>query len=287
MTDTAQEIVPRVVVDPPGRTGLPYGLFALLTFRPMPDPHTYGGVTWSEVGCDPASGFGPAFCDPEDVTGLPIGFPDPADAGHCGTADADPFTVYYTWKGGLLGHPDGYAQQQATAGLVAREEQAAEKTLWTGALTGTGTGFASGADDVTPTPGTAASLKRALAVLEGWLGTDYGSLGVIHMTREAASLLLTAGALTASGTSLKTELGTPVIAGSGYPGTGPDGAAPGDGETWLYATPALFGYRSDVLAPTGTVYDTGHNDAYAEAERTYIIGWDDCPGTAAALASLE
>ena len=100
--------------------------------------------------------------------------------------------------------------------------------------------------------GTALSATRALALLEQSIGetSSCGIQGVIHMTRDVASLLINSNVLYHASTIypgrkntnyLTTLAGTPVVVGSGYSGAGPTDAA-GDTETptttnkWMYAT---------------------------------------------------
>jgi hypothetical protein len=106
------------------------------------------------------------------------------------------------------------------------------------------------------------------------MGDGYGSLGAIHADRGAASLWSTNGAVKASGQRLLTTVGTPVSAGAGYPGTSPSGAAAAAGETWVFAAPAMFGYRGSVQSTSAL--DRGRNDFLAIAERNYVVGFDPC-----------
>jgi hypothetical protein len=85
------------------------------------------------------------------------------------------------------------------------------------------------------------------------------------MSRHSASVLLESQVLMVTGSVLATRLGTPVVAGAGYP----DGS--------IRATPALFGLRSEVFFSSRKDYptiDARQNDLYAVAERTYLIGFD-------------
>lgn len=269
-------------VDGIARQSLPYGLFSVLTPRVSADEHWQAdGIEWEPLGCEPASGIGQP-CD-DDVIGIPKNLDSAGGAG--GVAEATPFTVYGSYNCSPVGHPIQYAQDRATEHLLAREEARVEQALWTGDLGNTG--FASGS--VNAGSGAASSLVRALAQLEQWLAVNYGSQGVIHLTREAALLAAEDRGLMVKGNSLVTRLGTPVVAGAGYPGTGPTGAEPADGETYIYATPALAGYRSEVFPGTVPVeagLDRATNDLHAIAERTYVIGYDPC-GTAYVLTNLE
>lgn len=269
---------PALIVEGIARQPLPYGLFSVLTPRSSGDDHWQNGIQWETLGCAPVSGIGDPQCDPAVTTGLPKNL----DNGAGDLGEATPFTVYGVYTCNPVGHTLDYAQQRATEHLLAREEARVEQALWTGDLDNGG--FAAGATEA----GTGMSLARAVARIDEWLAVNYGSQGVIHMTREAALLGLSELALTVKGNSLVTALGTPVVAGAGYPGTGPAGQAPAVNTTYLYGTPALSGYRSEVfpaVTPVAAGLDRGTNDLHAVAERTYVVGYDPC-GTAYVLANL-
>lgn len=259
---------PALVVDPQPRAALPFGIFSVLSPRPEGDGRWQNGIEWESLTCEPAGGIGEVFCDPDEgtTTGLPKEF-----VGGNNRGEASPFTVYGTYSCTPVGRPSiEYAQERATEHLLAREEGRVEQALWTGDL-GNG-GFADGAESV----GTGLTLVGAVAALEGWLGRSYGSLGVLHMTRELALTALTDGVLEVKGNRLQTKLGTPVVAGSGYPES-----------SEIYATPALLGYRSEIFpgaTPTSAGFDRETNDLYAVAERTYVIGYDPC---GSAVASVD
>ena len=259
------------------RQPLPFGLLSVLTPRLAADGRWQNGIIWEPLGCTPVSGIGDPACDAEETTGLPKQFPSEG----AGTGEATPFTVYGSYKCSLAGHPESYAMDRATENLLAREEARVEQAIWTGDLDNLG--FAEGAEGV----GTG-SIARSVARLEQWIASNYGSLGVIHMTVEAALLASEADVVKSNGTSLFTVLGTPVVAGAGYPGTGPTGQNPAEDTTYIYATPALMGYRSEPfpgVSGPGAGFDRGTNDIHAVTERTYVVGWDPC-GTAFALANL-
>lgn len=102
--------------------------------------------------------------------------------------------------------------------------------------------------------GTALSPRRALALLEHHIGlaSDGGEQGLIHMTRDVAALLASNSNMLfheAGKEHLQTLGGTPVIVGSGYSGTGPDGvtgATATDINKWIYATGTVRTYVGDV-----------------------------------------
>ena len=92
--------------------------------------------------------------------------------------------------------------------------------------------------------GAALSARRALALLEHSIGTTshFGEQGVIHVTRDVASLLASNSNMLMHEEGkdhLQTFGGTPIIIGSGYSGNGPDGntnAAASATNKWIYAT---------------------------------------------------
>jgi hypothetical protein len=102
--------------------------------------------------------------------------------------------------------------------------------------------------------GTALSPKRALALLEHSIGiaSHFGEQGVIHVTRDVASLLASNSnmLLHEEGKDhLQTFGGTPIIVGSGYSGNGPDGvtgASASATNKWIYATGTVKTYVGDV-----------------------------------------
>jgi len=259
---------PAQVVEAQPRVGLPFGLFSVLALRESGDPHWANGVRWEAVSCEPVTGFEDWQVDPSCETDMTKVF-----RGSGGVGEAVPFTAVGSYK---CGAPGGPAFQQgeefATADLLAHEQNQVEAFLWSR--------LAAEATDVNAAG--ALSPAKALAALEDWVGRNYGSLGVIHGSRGAVSAFDTR--VNASGSRLLTKVGTPVVAGGGYPGSSPAGAAPAAGQTWLFASPVLFGYRGAVF--TNGALDRTKNDHYALAERQYVVGFDPC-GVGAVRMTIE
>lgn len=221
------------------------------------------------------------------TTGSTVGLPKTLTSNTGGVGVASQFTVYGHFQCSPVGYSQADAQDRATAHLLAREEARVEQAFWTGDLGN----FPALADPaaVDVTVGALSSVGQAIGALEDWLGVNYGSLGVIHMTRGAATAAAATGLIAVSGGRLSTRLGTPVVAGAGYPGSSPAGVAPAEGTSWIYGSPALFGYRSDVFdssARPGDLFDRTQNNLFAVAERSYLLGFDPC-GVAAALADTS
>lgn len=254
-------IAPPSLVAAPARTPLPFGLGSVIAWRS--GERWEAGVEWQGITCEPAGGRGGPNCDPEFAT---VGLPKEFD-GAPSFGSAEPFVVMGTDECSPIGG-GGFAEGQARAEahLVAREDARAEQALWTGDL-GNVPNF-SGANGATPPieVGDFATALDALAAIEKGIADTYGSLGVIHMSRDTATLL--GKHLEKRGGRLYTRaLDTPVVAGAGYP----------EGE--MVGSPALVGYRSDVIASTnrpGDLLDRANNVMYSIAERVYVIGYDDC-----------
>jgi hypothetical protein len=274
---------PAVLVDGVPRQPLPFGLFSVLSPRPEGDARWENGIEWETLTCEPASGRAGAGCTPADdedpVLGLPLALA--RNAGDVASAAA--FAVYGHHTCSPIGISPALAQERATAHLMAREEARVEQALWTGDLGNT----PNLQDDSTDLTGSGAvSPAAALGLLEDFIAANYGSLGVIHITRGSIPILASHFLLTVTGGKLLTTAGTPVVAGAGYPGTSPAGSAATAGTSWAYASPALFGYRSDVFTSSerpGDLLDRSSNDLTAIAERVYVLGYDPCGVGAAAF----
>ena len=135
--------------------------------------------------------------------------------------------------------------------------------------------------------GTALSPRRALALLEHSIGqaSDGGEQGIIHVTRDVAALLSSNSNMIFHETEkdhLQTMGGTPVVVGSGYTGTGPDGAtgaAASATNKWIYATGTVRTYVGDVDVVNDNLaqaYDVSgnQNDMRLKAIRPAAVYFD-------------
>jgi hypothetical protein len=270
------------------RQSLAYGLFSTFAIRPAGADRWESGVTWEAQTCDPADGIGQWQCAPGTTTGLPKNL----DGNLPDDGEATPFTVYGHFQCSPVGWTPEQAQTRANEHLMNREEARVEQAFWTSDL-GNIPSLQRDAGNVQPVPttlgGGTLDVVAGLGALESFIAAGYGSTGVIHMTRATATALLSRYALVAKGGRLTTMLGTPVAAGAGYPGSGPAGQSAAAGTQWMFVTPAMFGYRSEVFnssAVRGDLLDRSKNDLYAVAERNYVLGFDPC-GVAAVLVDLD
>lgn len=274
-------IAPAAPVVGATRIPVPYGLFSVAAFRGDGD-RWESGVQWEALTPDALEWIGQWQVPPTTTTGLPKDLAK--NIGPLG--EASPFTVYGHFNCSPVGWSPAEAQEQATAQLLAYEETRAEQALWTGHL-GNTPNLSVGAEDLAP--GASVGAAVALGMLEEFIADSYGSLGVIHMSKRGAGAVAALNMVEARGNRLTTRLGTPVVAGSGYPNTGPDGLEPSENEkSWMRASPAIFGYRSEVFTSSNTagdLLDRGLNNLYAIAERSYLLGFDPT-GVGAVLVEL-
>lgn len=262
-------IAPTAPVAAPARTALPYGLGSVLGWRNGDRFQT--GVNWVSITCDPAGGRGGPHCDPADIPGLPKDF-----TGERTSGEALPFIVYGHDQCNAVANSPAEAQEFATNHLLAREEARAEQALWTGDLGNVPNFSGANGYDAPVDLGSFAPLD-ALSAVEQGIAENYGSLGVIHMSRATATLL--GKHLEKRGGRLYTRaLDTPVVAGTGYP----------DGQ--IVGTGSMIGYRGEVItssARPGDLLDRKQNIMYAVAEREYVIGFDPCPVVIATIVPVE
>lgn len=137
-----------------------------------------------------------------------------------------------------------------------------------------------------PTPGAAVSFAQGLGLLEQWVGSANGAVGIIHAPRTVLGTM-TGLHVRSDGGKLRTLVGTLVAAGTGYTGCGPSGAAPATGTTWLYATGPAQVLRSPVLdlpADPRLAVDRSSDATKILAERYVAVGHD--VGAAAVLVNL-
>lgn len=247
---------PQVEVDAPARTPRSFGLFSALGFRDD-DVRWQNGVLWQGAPDEPAHGIGQPQNDPADTVGLPKTF-DAQFSGGSGST----FIIYGNFSCSPVGNSPARAEALAEEHLLAREEARVEQALWTGDLGNIPNFSGANGFDAPANLGEFSDPLMALATLEQWLATTYGSTGTLHMSVSAAVILTAQGLIDARSGRLQTAMGTRVVAGAGYP------------EGKIIATGALAGYRGDVFSSSdrpGDLLDRDRNDLYAVAEREYVL----------------
>lgn len=171
--------------------------------------------------------------------------------------------------------------------LEAVTQKSVERELWEGVIAigeGSKTPFLRDDSCVVINSGTAMSPAKAVALLEFSIAEQsaFGEQGVIHMTRDVASILGSQGLLRFEDSDVQTVGGTPVVIGSGYTGTGPlsEGAAVSTSTSrWIYATGTIgihLGKSEVVNDNLGQAYDLSgnKNDLKIKANRPAAVYFD-------------
>lgn len=137
------------------------------------------------------------------------------------------------------------------------------------------------ADDITPVAGPLDVVPAFSLLLEELDDALQGARGVIHMPALALPYATFYGLVTRRDNRLQVaNTDHLVIAGSGYPGTDPDGQAAAAGETWFYATGTVEYVLTSPFVPGGddpaSLIDRTVNTVEVRAERGAAAWFDPC-----------
>lgn len=177
------------------------------------------------------------------------------------TTYSDPFVVYEGYDCSAAGaEPLSAAWDHVDARLARNWQPGLERAFWTGEDQDGNTFRMSlaGGGAAEPNGAAAVEVSRAVELLEQWMAdqaaclpTLHASVGVgPHMARRALAKEDGAGVL-------RTTSGSRVALGSGYPRTGPSGAAAAAGTAWMFAS----GPVKVLAGPVMHVPDRGDNAA--------------------------
>lgn len=150
----------------------------------------------------------------------------------------NPFAVY---KGTQCTDMTGDDSEWARRGLELTEHIAVERQVMTDLL--------QGAVDLTPTPGTAVTVREGVAILEGAAASTYGGVPVLHMARSTATIGFSERVLEHDlNFTVTTMQGALVANGGGYElNLGPAGAEAPAGQAWIYVTGAVTVARTPIV----------------------------------------
>jgi len=281
---------PRLLVDAPPFTPSVHGLLSVIDFRSPGDPHWQNGVTWKSL-CMSASNGATTYDECIVVTGSgAVPEPSPkADNVDNVYRGATPFTVVARFDCSPVGNED--ARQIALDALAKTEGYQAERTFWTGLVDNktlmfphlaATTQVVDGQNIVLQNPTSIVvtgsfDVASGLGQLEAALAACYDGVGVIHIPVKALPTFVAWDLVSEQNGRLVTANGNWVAAGSGYPGTSPSGVTPGVEQSWIYATGAVFGYRSDIeFTQERDAIDRALNQIQMIAERNFVLGFDCC-----------
>ena len=191
-----------------------------------------------------------------------------------------PFNVEASIKASTFGTSPEDLMDSARTALGAVTQKAIESEFWLGSIAQQYTRSndnrflsSEAALDVTPTPGSAVKVRYGQALLEQALGeAPLGAQGVIHAPRLVASVMQTSDI----NGGLRTNLGTHVVAGSGYSHIGPDGVLAPTDKSWMYATGPVTVHLGDInLTPEklNQAVDSSDNTITYYVDRPAAVTW--------------
>lgn len=288
-------------IDPIGRS---HGLLVSLEPHHLDDPHWQAGIEWeSDCSVDLSSTLpscpddellAPLLTETEDsiltessediVLESPITKSTDGSLVFC---NAEPFTVYGSYKCSTVGRPVSEAHAIALGRLKRNKERAIEQIFWTGNTTvgSVSPSLQGGNDscgvlpvDLTPLAG-ALSTVSAIATLESAIADCIpGGVGVIHFNYGFLPYMASNYLVNEKDGKFYSPSGQLIIAGAGYPGTGPGNIPAAAGETWLFATGPMAVYESDIFytANEDQSIDRRVNSITYIAEQTFSVIWECC-----------
>jgi hypothetical protein len=254
-----------VYVAAPGTSPYRYGLFsAAAVVDPADQREFHGGVQWEPVCVDAPAPTTPAA--PSDPDRPEKALPDGVSYAHAGV-----IRLYAGLTDRSVGRDDLLERARQTLGLV--EQQSLEHYAWTGE-SGTTPFLADPDTPVLAGSDTApVALETGVGLLEAFITDRTGVLGALWAPRWTAGWLTSKGLAQPENPRLVAPLGNPIVFAQ-TTGVGPGGAAPGDGQVWLYATGPVMVRRSAVVLPRlAEALDRSSNSVFAVAERFYTVGW--------------
>ena len=251
------------VVDPP--TIQPPRVSLLASAEEVNDGARWtAGLTFEPYGCGYNGGKMPV-CVTEDTE-----YDDKSFTSEHRVVEVEPFVAWYGDSCSAATFRSRDFADRASRAFLAAESALIARELWAGELAGSegypNPYFSDGNADVI---GAGFPAGVALALLQQALADLVPGRGMIHATRDVASLWYEAGGIRREGALLLDPFDNIIVADSGYPGTGPNGEPRDPGNAYAYATD-LVQVRRD-----GQVRLLPGQDDYAAAmdRDTILIEW--------------
>ena len=275
-------IVPGKLITAPEPIGRRYGLLSAAAGPIDLPPHgAGGGVRYVPVSCGEAHAWPIECADDAVVSTAKQG--DPGDE----LVEADPFAVYASYECGSVGYTPREFTDKVLRRLANGEQGAVEYSLWTGNsdVGGVDLGISNFQDDASAiTVANEADLVSVISAMEEWayLTMGYGNVAYIHAPVSMAAWFGADHLIRIEGGLYKTDFGSIIVFGGGYPGTGANGEAPPAGGAYLHITGQTTVYRSaePFVYPVPQTLDKSTNQYFLLAEREYAVAFDCMVGRA-------
>jgi hypothetical protein len=253
------------LIDTPPAPPRPYGLFDV-ALGPMAFPvpaSEAGGVIYVpdtceddvflyQMNCPAVSGSKTFSVNESAVSGAPFG-------------------VVTSYTCGSIGYSFEEVEQKVRTRMALREQRAVERRVWQGSPLG-GIGGIPGLFQAATSLGTAACVTEAVEMLEQALADNGVIGGIIHARPGMSAHMAQAHQTERVGRLYTTYLGTPVVFGQGYDGTGPAGQATSTNDEYMYASGRVLIWQSEVYVPSvRETFNRSTNQQMALAERIYAV----------------
>lgn len=253
------------LIDTPPTPPRPYGLFDV-ALGPMAFPvpaSEAGGVIYVpdtceddvflyQMNCPAVSGSKTFSVNESAVSGAPFG-------------------VVTSYTCGSIGYSFEEVEQKVRTRMMLREQRAVERRVWQGSPLG-GIGGIPGLFQSATSLGTAGCITEAIEILEQALADNGVIGGIIHARPGMAAHMAQAHLTERVGRLYTTYLGTPMVFGQGYDGTGPAGQATTTDAEYMYASGRVLIWQSEVyVPPLRETFDRSTNQQMALAERIYAV----------------
>ena len=247
-------VQPYVYIQPPAVEPYWGGLLDACPVVPQTDTHwEYGGVEFESLACYLAASYPGGLNDLNGAGGVKV---LPACLG---TTQASAFAIYGGVATGSLGHNENnnaYWTERAHRIVELAGPRAVSSALWTGSGGGAPSLNAAStplvlAAQAPGSTGEAVDIVTGVGACEKWLVDNYAGRGMIHLPRWLAPFLAQLQLMDRDPDNprgLITKLGTKLVFGGGYDGTGP-GAMARPGATY---TGQLNGPTNLVGTPVGS-----------------------------------
>ena len=262
---------PHAVVNGPVPLAPRVGLVKQAVIVPTDDDRWINGVQVWPYPADDVSSFDPCG------TGSPAPFKGDGEAPETAEFAAQTLYLPITCTARSIHDQDTYVAR-ATIAMEANESAEIEDQFWSG----TAQPLSPHLTDANATVlfgGAPTDVFNGLAELEGAIAAT-GRAGMIHAPWPLVSVWSSNYQVYWNGSTLQTVLGTIVVAGAGYDGSGPAGeAVPSAGQSWAFATGLVELRRSDLFVIPGTIAQAitmspNRNDITYRAERYALATWD-------------
>jgi hypothetical protein len=253
------------LIDAPPYPRVPAGIFSVaLGPYEFPEPAAQGGGVQ----------YVPNSCE-DDVFLIAMDCPPTTGAKTLSAVEAavsgGPFAVMTSYTCGSFGFSAAEAEQRVRWRMQLREQRGVERRIWSGSsgVNGTIPSLFAGAVNL----GAASCSTEAIEMLEQALADAAVPDPIIHARPGMASHLGMAHLVEPGPGGIPTTLlGTRVVFGQGYAGTGPTGQAPTTDTEWLYASGRVVIWGSPTeVSDWGMGLNRTTNQVTMLAERIFAV----------------